>query len=39
LCGFGSLAGLAAEIARVLFFIFIVLFIVSVLSKGRAPRG
>ena len=32
-------AGLAAEIARVLFFIFIVLFIVSVLSKGRAPRG
>lgn len=36
--GFGSLAGTAMEIARILFFVFLVLFLVSTvahLMKGR----
>jgi len=36
--GFGSLAGLAAEIAKLLFVIFLALCIVS-FFRGRAPRG
>lgn len=38
--GFGGLAGAAVDIARILFFIFVVLFLVSAamhLVKGRAP--
>lgn len=40
--GFGGIAGGAMDIARVLFFIFIVLFIVSLLyglMSGRKPPG
>jgi uncharacterized membrane protein YtjA (UPF0391 family) len=39
--GFLSLAGLAAEIAKILLFAFVVLFIFSLLSgvaRGRSPR-
>ena len=36
LLGFGFLAGLAADIARVLFLIFIVLFIVGLISRRGA---
>ena len=36
--GFLGLAAGAAEIARILFFVFLVLFIVSLLT-GRKPRG
>jgi uncharacterized membrane protein YtjA (UPF0391 family) len=35
--GFGMLAGTAMEIARILFFIFLVLFIISLIS--HAMRG
>lgn len=38
--GFGGLAGVAVDIARILFFIFVVLFLVSAvmhLVKDRAP--
>ena len=36
--GFGVIAGTAAPIAKVLFVIFLVLFIVSLL-RGRSPRA
>jgi len=40
--GFGGIASAAAGIAKVLFFIFIVLFVVALigglLGRGRAPR-
>jgi uncharacterized membrane protein YtjA (UPF0391 family) len=39
--GFGGIASGAAEIAKVLFFIFVVLFLVSLvfgLIRGRGPR-
>ena len=36
--GFGVIAGTAASIAKVLFIIFIVLFLVS-LFRGKTPRG
>jgi uncharacterized membrane protein YtjA (UPF0391 family) len=37
LLGFGLLAGVAMEIARILFFIFLVLFILSLI--GHSVRG
>jgi uncharacterized membrane protein YtjA (UPF0391 family) len=36
--GFGGLAGSAAWMAQVLFGIFIILFLVSFLFRGRTPR-
>ena len=39
--GFGNLAGAAVGIAKILFFIFLVLFVVSLivgLARGRPPR-
>jgi uncharacterized membrane protein YtjA (UPF0391 family) len=41
-CGFGRIAGAATDIAQILFFIFIVLFVLSFLGHllsgpGRAP--
>ena len=36
--GFGVLAGTAMEIAKILFFVFIVLFILSFFMGRRAPR-
>ena len=35
--GFGVLAGTAMEIAKILFFVFIVLFIISFLMGRRVP--
>lgn len=35
--GFGVLAGTAMEIAKILFFVFIILFIVSLISGRRSP--
>lgn len=35
--GFGVLAGTAMEIAKILFFVFIVLFIISLISGRRSP--
>jgi uncharacterized membrane protein YtjA (UPF0391 family) len=35
--GFGVLAGTAMEIAKILFFVFIVLFIISFLMGRRSP--
>jgi uncharacterized membrane protein YtjA (UPF0391 family) len=36
--GFGVVAGTAASIAQVLFFVFLVLFVVSLIfGRGRAP--
>jgi uncharacterized membrane protein YtjA (UPF0391 family) len=36
--GFGGLAGTSASIAQVLFFLFLVLFVVSLIfGRGRAP--
>jgi uncharacterized membrane protein YtjA (UPF0391 family) len=37
--GFGGLASTAAGIAKVLFFVFLVLFVVSLLFRGRASTG
>ncbi len=37
LLGFIVIAGLAAEIARVLFFVFLVLFLVSLIAGRRPP--
>jgi uncharacterized membrane protein YtjA (UPF0391 family) len=37
--GFGGIAGSAAWIAQVLFGIFIILFLVSFLFRGRPPRS
>jgi uncharacterized membrane protein YtjA (UPF0391 family) len=36
--GFGLLAGLAMEIARILFFLFLVLFLVSLVTHGMRGR-
>lgn len=36
--GFGVLAGTAMEIAKILFFVFIVLFVVSMFAGRRTPR-
>ena len=36
--GFGSLAGLAAEAAKILFVVFLVLFVFSLFFRGRTPR-
>jgi uncharacterized membrane protein YtjA (UPF0391 family) len=35
--GFGLVAGLAMEIARILFFVFLVLFVASLVSGRRPP--
>lgn len=38
--GFGGIAGVATDISKVLFFVFLVMFVVSAivhLAKGRAP--
>jgi uncharacterized membrane protein YtjA (UPF0391 family) len=35
--GFGVIAGTAAAIAKILFFVFLVLFVVSLLFGRRAP--
>lgn len=40
LLGFFALAGLAAEIAKVLLFVFLIIFLISAISnamRGRAP--
>jgi uncharacterized membrane protein YtjA (UPF0391 family) len=36
--GFGSIAGLVAGIAQVLFFVFLGIFLLSFIFNGRAPR-
>jgi uncharacterized membrane protein YtjA (UPF0391 family) len=37
-CGFGLIAGTAAEIAKILFFLFLVLFVVSlIMGRRRTP--
>jgi uncharacterized membrane protein YtjA (UPF0391 family) len=36
-CGFGALEGTAMSIARILFFVFLVLFVISAIT-GRRPR-
>ena len=36
--GFGGIAGTAVGLAKILFFVFIVLFIVSYLMGRRSPR-
>lgn len=37
--GFGNIAGTATGIAKILFFVFLVLFVLSLLFKGvKAPR-
>ena len=38
LLGFGALAGTAAEIAKILFFVFLVLFLVGLITR-RPPKG
>jgi uncharacterized membrane protein YtjA (UPF0391 family) len=38
LMGFGALAGLVAGIAKVLFFVFLGLFLLSFVLNGPAPR-
>ena len=39
LLGFGGLAGASIGIAKILFFVFIVLFVVTLLvGRGRGPR-
>lgn len=35
--GFGVLAGTAMEIAKILFFVFLILFIISIISGRRMP--
>jgi len=35
--GFGVLAGTAMEIAKILFFVFIILFVISLISGRRSP--
>ncbi len=40
--GFGGIAAVSANIAQVLFFVFIVLFLITALAgalRGRAPRS
>jgi len=36
--GFGSIGGLVAGIAQILFFIFLGLFLISFILNGRTPR-
>jgi uncharacterized membrane protein YtjA (UPF0391 family) len=36
--GFGSFAGIVAEIAQILFFVSLSLFLLSFIFNGRAPR-
>ena len=36
--GFGILAGTAMEIAKILFFVFIILFVISLVMGKRSPR-
>ncbi len=36
--GFFALAGIAAWIAKVLFFVFLIIFLVSLISGRRTPR-
>jgi uncharacterized membrane protein YtjA (UPF0391 family) len=38
LFGFVGVAGISMEAARILFFVFLVLFIISLVAGGRAPR-
>lgn len=35
--GFGGIAGAASDIARILFYIFLVLFLVALISGRKAP--
>ena len=37
--GFGAVEGTAMDIARVLFFVFLVLFVISLLFNTKAPAG
>ena len=37
--GFGGIAGTAVGIAKILFFVFLILFVISFLMGRRAPRG
>ena len=37
--GFGGIAGTAVGIAKILFFVFLVLFVVSLLLHSRTPRA
>lgn len=37
LLGFGALAGAASEIARILFYIFLVVFVISLVQHRRSP--
>jgi uncharacterized membrane protein YtjA (UPF0391 family) len=36
--GFGSLVGLVADMAQILFFVFLGLFLLSFILNGRSPR-
>lgn len=36
--GFGNIAGAAVGIAKILFFVFIVLFIIALIAGRRTPR-
>ena len=38
LLGFGGIAGTAVGIAKTLFFVFLVLFLISIIMGRRAPR-
>jgi uncharacterized membrane protein YtjA (UPF0391 family) len=38
LFGFGGVAGVGIEAAKILFFVFLVLFVVSLLMGGRSAR-
>jgi uncharacterized membrane protein YtjA (UPF0391 family) len=37
--GFGAVAGISVEIARILFVVFIVLFVVGLLARGLGRHG
>ncbi|MCE0497158.1 MAG: DUF1328 domain-containing protein [Methylacidiphilales bacterium] len=37
--GFGSLAGLVADIAQILFFVFLGIFLLSFIFNGPSPRN
>lgn len=38
LFGFGGVAGVGMEAAKILFFVFLVLFVISLVMGSRAPR-
>lgn len=38
LFGFGGVAGLSMEFAKILFFVFLVMFVVSLIAGRRGPR-